>query len=128
MTEAKDTGQEVLTPEQVTVFAAGLYYVANVDGVSESELSVIREFLSDTGHADLIDRLPSIDFEIERAVEVLDTSFLRTLFLKACVLLVGADGSVSPEEREAIEFVAAAFGVDKEVDAILSEVADESLE
>jgi tellurite resistance protein len=128
MTDANASSSGALTTEQVTVFAAGLRYVADVDGITEHEQQVIREFLTEAGHPELLDRLETLDFEIERAVEVLDTTFLRTLFIKACVLLVESDGALSELEREALDFVAAAFGMQGQLPAIQEEVAGESLE
>jgi tellurite resistance protein len=101
-----------LSKKQVAVFAAGLYHLAACDGVSEEETAIIREFLSDAGARDLVDQLESMSFDPVSAYEVLETSWLRRLFLRAALLVIRSDGKVTDQEQEAIEWMAGAFGVE----------------
>ena len=38
-----------MNPEEVEVFARGLYYLADVDGIDDRETALIKEFLSEAG-------------------------------------------------------------------------------
>jgi hypothetical protein len=120
-----DTG---LTPDQIAVFASGLYHVAMVGGVHETEVSLIREFLNDAGAPELEASITRTPFDIERAVVALDTSFLRRLFLKACILMVFADHEVTEDEREVLTFFARAFGLTEDLQSLEDEVRGERLD
>lgn len=125
MTEGQGKAPEVLTREQTAIFASGLRYVASVDGITDDELGVIRELATDAGHADLADNLDTLHFDIDRAAAVLDSSFLRGLFIKACILLVRADGKISEEERVAVRFLASALGRNDDVAELEQELAEQ---
>lgn len=99
-----------LTTSQIEVFADGLYYFANLDGVHENELEVIREFLNESGHPDYFEKLSTVEFTVERAFRVLDTSYLRRLFLKACLVTCMSDHTLTPAEEDAMEFLVHVFG------------------
>jgi hypothetical protein len=101
-----------LSKKQIEVFAAGLYHLAACDGVDESETRIIHEFLKDAGAGELIGSLESLSFDPVSAYQVLGTSWLRRLFLRAALLVIRSDGTVSSEEQEAIEWMAGAFGVE----------------
>ncbi|GMV41786.1 MAG: hypothetical protein AMXMBFR64_35020 [Myxococcales bacterium] len=128
MTEQQGSSSAILTRDQVAVFAAGLQYVAAVDHVTEDERAVIREFVTDAGYPDLIDGLDDLPFDIDQAVAALDTTFLRGLFIKACILLVRADGSISEEERGALRFLSSAFERNDDIDELERELAAETPE
>lgn len=128
MTGEKGATPNPLTKDQVTTFAAGLRYVAAVDGISDTELEVIREFVTDAGHPELLDGLDELPFDIDQAVAALDTTFLRGLFLKACILLVRADGTVSEAERGALQFLSAAFGRNDDIEELEQELAAQAPE
>lgn len=101
-----------MTPEEVEVFARGLYYLANQDGIDQREIDLIVEFLQETGSELTIDMLkedPS--FDPLEATQVLQTTYLRRIFLKAAVALVKADGIYSDAERHALGDIADAFGI-----------------
>lgn len=100
-----------MTPDQVDVFAEGLYQLAIVDGVDENEVKVIREFLADAG-ADPghIDGLGKSAFDMDALEWHLNTQHLRRVFIRTCWVLVKADGQVSDAERELIRQFAETVG------------------
>src|SRR5438105_7249104 len=100
-----------LTPKQVEAIAAGLYYVAATDGIDEREMAVIREFLAEAGAPELAARLPELEFDPAFAAQVLETEWLRTVFLKAAFLVVRGDGVVSTAERRARMWIARHLGL-----------------
>ena len=86
------------------------------DRIPEVALRDLRssfvEFLNETGSEltiDLIKEDPS--FDPLEATQVLQTTFLRRIFLKAAVALVKADGVYSDAERHALGDIADAFGI-----------------
>lgn len=98
-----------LRPRQAATFAAGLWYLAKVDGAAEAELAVIREFLEATGQDLAGDTMEVTAFDPAAAAAVLDTPELRRSFLQAAVALLRADGDISDAEFEALRAVAVAF-------------------
>jgi tellurite resistance protein len=101
-----------MTPEEVEVFARGLYYLASVDdNVDPREVKLIEEFLSETGSALTLDELKARQFSIYEAVQVLETTFLRRIFVKAAIALVHSDGVYSDDERRALGQIADVFGL-----------------
>ena len=101
-----------LTLEEVDVFARGLYYLASVDNhVDEREVKLIEEFLRETGSALTLDELKTRQFSIYEAVQVLETTFVRRIVVKAAIALVHSDGVYSDEERRALGTVADVFGL-----------------
>lgn len=123
------SGEFELTAEQVEVIAAGLYQLAACDGVDESgrELALIREFVEEAGYGNLSKGLAELPFDPATAFEVLDSSWLRKVFLEAALLVVKADGVVTDEERETFEWMAMAFGVAGGVDEIERQIQGVSL-
>ncbi len=118
---------DVMDRDQVEIFARGLYHLASVDGIDERELTVIREFLSEAGQSSLFEQLSQRPFDLHEAHDVLETSFLRRLFIRAAIVLVRADGELSAAERTAVEGLADAFGqsdllgeLEAEVDGVVA--------
>lgn len=103
------------TDEQITTFAAGLYQLAVVDGVDEREVEVIREFLKEVGQEDKIGAIDRLEFDPTMLPWVLETSFLRRVFLKTCWALVKADNTVSEKERKLINTYASELGLEAEL-------------
>ena len=99
-----------LTPEQVDIFARGLYYLASLDGIEPREADLIAEFLRDTGAAVGLDELKSSAFSPIEAAQVLET-YLRRIFIKTAFTLVRADGQVTYPERRALAELADVFGI-----------------
>ena len=99
-----------LTPEQVDVFARGLYYLASLDGIADREADLITEFIRDTGAPISVEDLQQSSFSPIEAAQVLE-SYLRRIFLKAAFALVRADGEVGYAERRAIAELADVFGI-----------------
>lgn len=112
MAENNDGG---LRPQEVEVFARGLWYLATIDSESNeadpTEEALIREFLEET-KADLTwEQVTSGDFSPLEAATVLETTFLRRIFMKIAVALVHADGVYTDNERQAIGEFADVFGM-----------------
>jgi len=116
-----------LTLDQVKTFAAGLYELAAVDGIDEREQAIIAEFLEANGQCALQPQLVELGFDPVQAYQVLESSWLRGLFLKSALLLIRADGQVSADERDMLTWMANAFGVVGGYDAIVQSVEGESL-
>jgi tellurite resistance protein len=109
MTETNAEGG--LTPEHAEVFARGLFHLANVDGLEEREENLIKEFLVESGAAVSFESLKDSAFSPIEAAMVLDTTWIRRVFVKAAVALVKADGKFSDAERHAVGEIADAFGM-----------------
>ena len=116
-----------LSRNQIQVFAAGLYHIAACDGVDERELTIIREFLGDAGAPDLGDDLSALSFDPVTAYEALESTWLRSLFLRAALLVIRQDGEVSDAEVETINWMAEAFGVKGGYKALIQKIEGESL-
>ena len=116
-----------LTSDQVKTFAAGLYTLAAVDGIDARERAIIDEFLEANGHSDAAGHVEEMGFDPVMAYEVLESSWLRGLFLKSALLLIRADGQVTADERDTLIWMANAFGVPGGYDAIVESVTGESL-
>ena len=101
-----------LSREQTQTIAAGLYHLAAVDGVHEDEVAMIRAFLVEVGEPELADRLPELTFDPVEAYAVLESSWLRTLFLRAAVRLIEADRDVTPAEADTLDWMARVFGIE----------------
>lgn len=121
-------GADVLSPDQARVMAEGLYYVASVDGIDERETALIKEFLEDVGQPELFDKLGEGAFDPWAATSLLTTSHLRRVFLRAAIVLVRADGTLSDEERGALESVATAFEMPEALDELLAATDGETLD
>ena len=119
-----NAGTTLMRPDQAAVFAQGLYHLANVDGIHEHERQLIGEFLDEVGQPDLMDELDKGEFDAMTAAAVLETSFLRRIFLQTAVVLVRAEGVFSEGEDEALRSVAFAFQMDDALDELLEETRD----
>jgi tellurite resistance protein len=101
-----------LRPQEVEVFARGLWYLATIDGEAhEREQQLIREFLEETGSSLSWAEVTRGDFAPIEAGNLLETSFLRRIFMKLAVALVHADGVYTDNERKAIGEFADVFGM-----------------
>ncbi len=101
-----------LTPEEVDVFARGLYFLATRDGIDPREEKLIKEFLEEAATELTWKDLESSAFSPLEAAQVLETTYLRRIFVKAAVALVKADGHYSDNERRALGEIADAFAID----------------
>lgn len=109
MADNNDTG---LKPHEVEVFARGLWYLATIDGeADEREAKLIREFLDETGSDLSWGDVTHGEFAPIEAANLLETTFLRRIFMKLAVALVWADGVYTDNERVAIGEFADAFGM-----------------
>ncbi|PRP90290.1 Tellurite resistance protein TerB [Enhygromyxa salina] len=109
MADNNDSG---LSPREAEIFARGLWYLATIDGEADPrEESLIREFLdeanSDVSWADVTRG----DFAPIEAANLLETTFLRRIFMKVAVALVHADGVYTDNERNAIGEFADVFNM-----------------
>jgi hypothetical protein len=100
--------------------AGGLYHLAAIDGVTESERELLGLFLKDGGVDMDLDALARIPFSLEGLMASLDTAFLRKTFLKVALLTARADGTVSDAEAAELRRVAQALGIDESIDAMLA--------
>ncbi len=101
-----------MTPEEVDVFARVLYYLASVDNhVDAKEVELIEEFLRETESSLTLEDLKQREFSFYEAVQVLDKTYLRKIFVKSAIALVRSDGVYSDEERQALGALADVFGL-----------------
>ncbi|MCB9568376.1 MAG: TerB family tellurite resistance protein [Myxococcales bacterium] len=100
-----------LSPEEVEIFARGLYHLASVDGIAEREADLIAEFLRDTSSTLTLEDLKGTSFNPIEAAQALEASYLRRIFVKAAIALVKADGIFSDAERRALGEIADVFGL-----------------
>ncbi len=99
-----------LNPEEVEAFASGLFYLANVDGIDETERTLIVEFLRETESDLTIEKVAESKVNPYDIADMLDTAFQRRIFMRAAIALVHADGKYTDAERHAIGEFADAFG------------------
>lgn len=100
-----------LTPDEIEVFARGLYHLAKIDGIDAREQQLIQEFLQESGSPLNLKQLEKLDFNPHEAAQILEASYLRRIFIKVAVALVKADGVYSDQERHALGEIADVFGL-----------------
>jgi len=101
-----------LNQEHAEVFAKGLFHLATIDGLEKREEQLIREFLIESEVRNIrFEDLGSEEFNPIEAMQILETSFLRRLFLKTAIALVKTDGRYTNSERQAIGHIADVFGI-----------------
>ncbi|GEM_PF-960991 len=105
------TANPPMPPEELDVFVRGLYYLAKVDGIDPREERLIVEFLRETQAGITFEDLQGSTFDPREAAVVLETSYLRRVFVRAAIALVKADGRFTDAERRAIGEIADAFGM-----------------
>ncbi len=105
------TTAEGLPPSIIEAFARGLYYVAAIDGLEPREEALLRNLLRETGSTLEFDDLGKGPYGPEDVALVLETSFLRRVFIRAAVAMVKADGRFTDGERRALGEIADAFGM-----------------
>src|SRR5688572_28765991 len=109
MADNNDTG---LRPQEVEVFARGLWYLATIDGSSDPrEEALIREFLAEAKSMLTWTEVTRGDFTPLEAANLLESTHLRRIFMKLAVALVQADGVYTDNERRAIGEFADVFGM-----------------
>ncbi|MDC0718241.1 hypothetical protein [Nannocystis bainbridge] len=106
-----ESQQGSMTPEEIDVFARGLHHLASVDGIDPREAELIGEFLRESGAEITLDDLKASSFSKFEAVQVLDKTYLRRIFLKTAIALVHRDGHTSLAERRALAELADVFGL-----------------
>lgn len=106
-----ESQQGSLTPEEIDVFARGLYHLASVDGIDPRETELIAEFLRESGASIGVDDLKDSSFSKYEAAQVLDKTYLRWIFLRAAIALVHRDGQYTIGERRALAELADIFGL-----------------
>ena len=99
-----------MTADEIEIFARGLYWLADRDGIHEQEITLIREFLKEAGSDLTIDDVKG-GFSPLEAAQVLEATYLRRIFLRAAVALIRADGVYSDQERHALGELADVFGI-----------------
>lgn len=108
---------ELLNETEADVFAQGLLWLARVDGEDESETSLIKEFLTEAGYANLAETLDCSKFEPHHLL-CLNDSHQRHVFLKTAVGIVLADGKITSSEVDALHSVSTIFGMERELLAL----------
>ena len=111
----------LMNREQAEVFAQGLFHLASVDGIDEREVQLIRDFLVETGHPDLVGQLGTGTFDQDSPARVIKTTFLRRVFLRTAIALVKADGTISQSEDSALRKAAERLGLGPDLDELLAE-------
>jgi tellurite resistance protein len=107
-----DNNDSPLRPHEIEVFARGLWYLATIDGASDSrEEALIKEFLQETKSSLSWEMVTRGDFAPIEAASLLESTFLRRIFMKLAVALVHADGVYTDNERKAIGEFADVFGM-----------------
>ena len=103
-----------LSRQSAEAMARGLMALAAVDGIHEREAGLIASFWIDMGGN------PASLSALQRGAAISPDALAialhgdeRALFLKTAVLLVWADGKVSPEERTLLGEFAKALDVDQ---------------
>jgi hypothetical protein len=117
-----------LRPDQVRAMAQGLYWLALIEGVTEREKALLQDFLREGGLDLDLETLAGIPFSLEGLLVSLDTLFLRKTFLRTCILMAKADGTVSSQEMAELRRLAQAMGIDEPLDSIMAEVENKSVE
>jgi tellurite resistance protein len=112
MTEPQSQQAEPgISPEEAELFARGLYFLANLDGINDREAGLIKEFLEESGANLKWEELEGTSFSPLEAATVLQTTFMQRVFIKAAIALVKIDGHFSDAERHALGEIADAFGM-----------------
>jgi tellurite resistance protein len=103
--------QPGIAPEEAELFARGLFFLANLDGMNEREEALIKEFIEESGAPIQYEDLKGTSFSPLEAATVLQTTFMQRVFVKAAIALVKSDGHFSDAERHALGEIADAFGM-----------------
>jgi hypothetical protein len=116
-----------LRPDQVRAMAQGLYHFAQVDGIDDREREAIASFLRDGGVDMEVEALSKIPFTIGSLLESLDTVFLRKVFLRASVIVLRADETISSNELGELRRIAVAIGIDEPIESLIEDLPKTSL-
>lgn len=100
-----------LSVEAADLFARGLYYVANVDGVEAREEALLREFIDEAGCTLRYEELAAASFSMHEAAMMLESTFQRRMFVTAAIAMIKADGDFSSQERQVLGEIADVFGL-----------------
>ena len=114
---------EILSRAEVDLFARAMYFVASVDGVDDSEVAVIDEFLKDAGYPDMINNIDKTVFHPAEVPTVLETTDKRRLLLKVLFVLIKADGKVTDAEKMRILAIADTVGLADALDELEASIA-----
>ncbi len=117
-----------LRPDQVRAMAQGLYWLAQIEGVSKRERTLLQDFLREGGLDLDLETLAAVPFSLEGLMVSLDTLFLRKTFLRTCILMAKADGSVSQQEMSELRRLSQAMGINDSLDSLMADVEDKSIE
>jgi len=120
--------EEKIRPDQVRAMARGLYYLAERDGITESEKKLLTDFLKE-GDVDLdLESLSRAPFAIEELQHGLDSVFLRKTFLRVAVLMARSDGVISAEETAVLRRLAQALGIAEPLESLMDDLEGKTLE
>jgi tellurite resistance protein len=116
-----------IRPDQVKAMAHGLYYLAEIDGVTPAEQTMLEELLNEGNTGVDVAGLAEIPFSIEGLVHSLDTAFLRKSFIRIAILLARADGKISDEEMAVLRRLAQALGITESLESLAADLEGQRL-
>ena len=119
--------EQELRPDQVRAMAHGLYALADIDGVSDSERELLQTFLTEGGVDVELDSLAKIPFSLDELAYSLDTVFLRRAFVRVSILMARADGVVTESEMAQLRRIAQAMAVDEPLESLMADLEDKTL-
>jgi len=117
-----------LRPDQVRAMAQGLYWLALIEGVTERERTLLQDFLREGGVDLDLEALAGVPFSLEGLLVSLETLFLRKTFLRTCILMAKADGTVSSQEMSELRRLAQAMGIDEPLDSLIADLEQKSID
>ena len=107
-----------LSPAQVTLLTKAMLSVAVLDGLHPAETALIRQFYENTRSEDMPTTQAMIEARTASQFKVSDLSggtpvFAETVLLM-CLMTAYADGSFSQAERDHIQSIAGALGINED--------------
>ena len=119
--------EEEIRPDQVRAMARGLYYLAERDGIKESEKRLLTDFLQEGGIDLDLESLSRAPFSIEELQHSLDTVFLRKAFLRISILMARSDGTISEEEMGTLRRLAQALAIVEPLESLMEDLEGRTL-
>jgi len=116
-----------IRPDQVRAMAHGLYYLAEIDGITKAEEKILASFLTEGNVGLDVKSLGKIPFSVEALAASLDTVFLRKTFLRVAILVARADGKISDQEMTVLRRLAQALGIDESLESLAADLEGKSL-
>ncbi len=123
----------VLDWDTLVCFVKGLIKVAKVDGIQAKEREYIEAFfheetshIHDKENQDMnFDELANSDFDLESSKNLLNTTELKTFFLKSCIMLACVDAFSDDEKTLITQFSEQLSFNQEQLQELISEVQNE---